>query len=75
MSLVRANMASIADGPSRMWSLASVADALATVDTDDYFNAMADELQVGDGIIVLPAAGTCGVIVVVSIIDGAVVTG
>ena len=43
-----------------IWTYASGADALTTCDGSGYFNSLADRLQVGDVILVVPSSGAGG---------------
>lgn len=48
------------------WTYASGSDALTDCDATNYFNAVADRLEVGDLIYVAPSSGACGFLKVAS---------
>lgn len=74
MALSIADMNSIHPGTARLWLYKSGADAIATVGGANFFDTMAKNLLVNDVILVAPAAGTAGMLVVTDITDGAVTT-
>lgn len=52
MAFVRKNFERVAGGIQQLFMYAAGADTIATVDTDAYFNEVADEINAGDVVIV-----------------------
>lgn len=51
MAFVRKNFERVGGGVQKLFMYAAGADTIATVDTDAYFNEVADEIDAGDVII------------------------